>query len=102
MTAQTICLRYFQKLLKESSVFRTFLAAGSFLLRLKTIAMCFKLNIFHDNLTGNVYEHFFLRNIVSYYQNRPPSQTAFLEIISSPKYLRNGLCWSHVLIRTEL
>ena len=39
ITVQAICLRYFQKLLKESLVFRTCLVAGSFLLRLKTIAM---------------------------------------------------------------
>ena len=52
--------------------------------------------------TGNDYEHFFLRNIVGCCQYRNPSQTAFVEIISSPNYLRNGLCWSHVFIETEL
>ena len=64
--------------------------------------LCFKLNIFHDNFAGNVYEHFFLRNTGGCYQYRNPSQTAFVEITSSPKYLRSGLCWSHVFIRTEL
>ena len=51
---QAICLRYFPKLLKESLVFRARLVAGSFLLRLKTIDVRFKLNTFHDNLAGNV------------------------------------------------
>ena len=46
--------------------------------------------------------NFFLRYIVGCYQNRNPSQTTFLGIISFPKCRRNGLCWSHVLIRTDL
>ena len=73
-----------------------------FFTRLKTIAMCFKLNILHDNLTGNVYEQFFFKNIVGSYQNRNPSQRIFIGIILSPKFRKDNLSCSHVLIRTEL
>ena len=73
----------------------------AFFTRLKTIAMCFRLNIFHNNLTGNVYKQFFFRNIVGCYQNSNPSERIFIGIISSPKFWKNSLCCSHVLIRTE-
>ena len=53
---QTISLIYAPKLLKESLVFRTCLIVGSFFLRLKTTTMCFKLNIFNKNFTGNILE----------------------------------------------
>ena len=72
---QTIFLGYFPKHSKKSIVFRACLVPGSFLLRLKTITMCFEPNIFRNNLTGNVYKQFFLKNIVDSYQNRNQSQT---------------------------
>ena len=62
----------------------------------------FKLNIFQVNLMGNVYKQFFLRNIVGCGGNRNPKHTIFVGIISSPKFRRNGLCCSHVLIIMEL
>ena len=43
---QTIYLRHFPKLLKETLVFRARQVAGSVLLRLKTATICFKLTIF--------------------------------------------------------
>ena len=46
--------------------------------------------------------NFFLRYIVGCHQNRNPSQTFLVGIISSPKFWRNGHCWSYVLIRTKL
>ena len=61
---QNICLRYFPKLLKKSLVFRARLVAVFFSLRLKTMTMCFKLNIFHDNLAGYVCETFFSSEIL--------------------------------------
>ena len=45
----------FSKTFREDLVFRACLIVGSILLRLKTVTICFKLNIFHNNFTGNVY-----------------------------------------------
>ena len=80
--AQTICLRFFRNL-KESLVFRACLVAGSFFLKLKATAMCFKFNIFQDNMTGNIYAQFFsqVASII-----RDPSQAIFVGIISSRKF----------------
>ena len=66
------------------------------------LSWCFKLNIFCDKVTGNVYEQLFSQKCYGYHQNRSPSQTFLVGIISSPKFWRNILCWSHVLIRAEL
>ena len=46
----------FSKTFRKNLVFRACLIVGFSLLRLKTITVCFKLNIFHNNFTGNVYE----------------------------------------------
>ena len=66
------------------------------------LSWCFKLNIFCDKVTGNVYEQLFSQKCYGCHQNRSPSQTFLVGIISSPKFWRNILCWSHVLIRAEL
>ena len=66
------------------------------------LSWCFKLNIFSDNVTGNVYEQLFSQKCCGCHQNSSPSQTFLVGIISSPKFWRNILCWSHVLIRAEL
>ena len=48
------------------------LVVGSILLRLNTITVCLKRNIFHNNFRGNIYEH-----ILGYFQSRNPWQTFF-------------------------
>ena len=45
----------FPKLLKKSLIFRGRLVIGSFLLKLYTVTVCFKLNVFHNNLKDKVY-----------------------------------------------
>ena len=60
---KAICQRYFSILLKKRLVLRALLVVDSFLLTLKTILMCLKLN-------------------------RNSSQTFFVRIISSPKIWR--------------
>ena len=75
----------FSETFKEKLSFLS-IVAGSFLLRLKTIAMVFQTYIFHDNVTGIDYVQFFSQNIVGCYQNRNQSQTFFVGIISSPKF----------------
>ena len=47
---------YFSETIKQKISFQRMSRSRVFLLRLKTIAMCFKLNTFDDNLTGNVCE----------------------------------------------
>ena len=97
---QTICLRYFPKLLK-SLIYRALsLIAEYFLLRLKTVTMYFKFNIFYSNLTcNNVYEKLFsekYRRLLPEYES---ITNIFVGIVSSPKIWKNGLWWSHVLIK---
>ena len=45
---------------------------------------------------------FFLINTAGSHKNRNPSHAFFVGITLSPKFWRNDLSWSHVLIRTEL
>ena len=51
----------FRILSKKSLVFRARLVIGSFFLKLKTLTMCFKLNIFYNGMKDNVY-----REVYSY------------------------------------
>ena len=52
---QTICLGYFPKLLKENLVYQSTYSVSVLFTEIED-HNCFELNIFHNNLTDNVYE----------------------------------------------
>ena len=66
----------------------------SFLLKLKTIATCFKHDIFHNNLNENIKNKSILTNTVGCYQNRNSSDL-FGGIISLQKFSTNFPWWSY-------
>ena len=63
--------------------------------------MCFKPNIFHDNMTGNVYEEFFSQKYYRLLIGIGICHKHFCGHNLICKILQS-LCWSHVLIKTEL
>ena len=73
---------------------------GFFLPKLKSVIMCFKLNIFHSNLKDNVYAQVYFGKLYVATRIRTHREL-FMEIISSLKDSRNCHCSSHYLTKTQ-